>query len=262
MHIEVRGATSYAYTGTRALEPARRWVVFIHGAANDHSVWVLQSRYFAYHGFNVLALDLPGHGRSRGAVLSSVAGLSDWLIEFLDAAQVNKAVLVGHSLGSLIALQAAARFPERVEKIALIGTAVPMPVSTTLLETSRADDHAAYEVINAFSHSALAQLGGNRVPGAWMLGASMRLMERSAPGALHADFNACNDYQSGLDSAAKVACPALLVLGSKDLMTPSRGAISVAGKLRQGRTAILDGAGHALMSEQPDAVLDALISFV
>ena len=262
MRVETRGIRAYAYTGTRALVPARRTVVFIHGAANDHSVWVLQSRYFAHHGFNVLAVDLPGHGRSACSALHSITDLSAWLVDFLGAAQVSKATLVGHSMGSLVALETAAQHPDRVEKIAMVGSAVPMPVSATLLETSHANDHTAYEIINVFSHSATAQFGGNRVPGAWMMGASMRLMERSAPGALHADFTACNSYSTGLEQAAKVSCPVLLVVGSKDQMTPARAAGALASKLAHCTTRTLEGAGHALMSERPDALLDALIEFV
>ncbi len=262
MFIETARGASYAYTGTRALASTQRTVVFIHGAANDHSVWALQSRYFAYHGCNVLALDLPGHGKSRGLALTSIASHAEWVIGLLDAAEISKAVLVGHSMGSLIALETAAHFAERVEKIVLIGIAVPMPVTAALLDTSKANDHAAYEMINVFAHSAPAQIGGNRVPGGWLLGASMRLMERSGPGVLHADFSACNDYQSGLDHAQNVSCPALLILGSRDLMTPARAAKSIGEKLRGSLTVVLDGAGHSLMSEQPDAVLDALIDFV
>jgi pimeloyl-ACP methyl ester carboxylesterase len=262
VRIDVDGRSVYAYTGTRTANPAQRSVVFLHGAANDHSVWSLQSRYFAHHGFNVFAVDLPGHGNSGGAALSSIAALSEWLIEFLRATKIATASLVGHSMGSLVALETAARVPALVEKIALIGTAVPMPVSASLLQASSANEHAAYEIINAYSHSATAQLGGNRIPGAWMLGATKRLMERSAPGVLHTDFSACNNYLSGLESAVKVSCPALLVLGKRDLMTPARAAAALAEKIPRVKTVALDGAGHALMSEQPDAVLDALIDFV
>ena len=126
MRIRVGAHDTYAYTGARALDPALPSVVFVHGAANDHSVFALQSRYFAYHGRNVLAVDLPGHGQSDGAPLRSVDALADWLIAFLDAASVRSAALVGHSLGSLIALEAAGRAPERVDKLVLVCTAVPM----------------------------------------------------------------------------------------------------------------------------------------
>lgn len=252
----------YAYSAGHRFDPAKPTVAFIHGAANDHSVWTLQSRYFAYHGWNALAPDLPGHGRSGGKALATITELSDWVIRLLDATGAKTAALVGHSMGSLVVLETAARHPQRIERIALVGTAVPMPVSETLLETARANDHVAYEMINTFAHSSYAQMGGNRVPGAWMMGTSMRLMERSAAGVLHADFSACNAYGNGLDSAAKVKCPALLILGRRDLMTPAKAAKGLADGLAGSRTILLEGAGHALMAEKPDEVLDALIGFL
>jgi pimeloyl-ACP methyl ester carboxylesterase len=258
--INTSAGSSYAYTGTRALRLAQRTVVFVHGAANDHSVWTLQSRYFAHHGFNVLAVDLPGHGKTPGTPFTAIADYSAWLVQMLDATNVAEATIVGHSMGSLIALETAARCPDRVEKIVLVGTALPMAVSQPLLQSSKANDHAAFELINSFAHSAPAQLGGNRVPGAWMLGGSMRLMERSAPGALHADFVACNNYR--LADLASVTCPVLLVLGSKDQMTPARAARALGEGLQHSQTVVVESSGHSLMSEQPDAVLDALIGFI
>lgn len=262
MYLTVDDTRIYAYTANHAVDAAKPTVVFIHGAANDHSVWALQSRYFAYHGWNVLALDLPGHGKSAGRASADIGALADWICRVLDAAGVKKASLVGHSMGSLVALETAARHGTRVTKIALIGTAVPMPVSESLLDASKANDHVAYELINAFAHSPTGQIGGNRVPGLWMTGNNMRLMERSAPGVLHADFSACNAYTGGLDAAAKVRCPALLLLGKRDQMTPIKAARDVAARLTNAKTVVLDGAGHALMAEQPDAVLDALIEFL
>jgi pimeloyl-ACP methyl ester carboxylesterase len=262
MLLTVDNQPVYTYTAGHRLDAEKPSVVFIHGAANDHSVWTLQSRYFAYHGWNALALDLPGHGRSAGLALPTIARLADWVIRLLDAAGAKSVALVGHSMGSLVALEAAARHPERINKLALIGTAVPMPVSEPLLDASRANDHVAYEMINAFAHSNSAQLGGNRVPGSWMMGSSMRLMERSGAGVLHADFSACNDYCDGLESAAKVQCPALLILGKRDAMTPMKAARDVTTKIANARTIALDGAGHALMAEKPDEVLDALIGFL
>ena len=261
MRIELSGKTVYAYTGTKPLVPGQRSLMFIHGAANDHSVWQLQSRYFAYHGFNVLAVDLPGHGKSAGPALPSIQEMAAWAIDVLDAAAIDKATLVGHSMGSLIALETAASAPQRVERLALVATAFPMKVSDALLDTARAQDHAALEMINVWSHSAGGQTGGNRVPGQWIMGGSMRLLERTAE-PLYNDFDACNQYAAGADSAAKVACPVLMISGSRDLMTPPRSARPLAEKLVNLKAVTIEGSGHDLMSERPDAVLDALISFI
>ena len=252
----------YAYTGGRPRVPLQRTIVFVHGAANDHAVWAWQSRYFAHHDCNVLAVDLPGHGRSTGEALGSVEAIADWLVELLDAADAERAALVGHSLGALAALECAARHPSRIEKIALAGPAVPMAVSDELMDAARRDAHAAYEMINSWSFSAARQLGGNAVPGLWMTGNSLRLMERTSPGVLATDLAACHAYANGLAAAAAVRCPALVVMGSRDLMAPPRAAQAMIEALHDVRTVKLDGSGHALMAEEPDAVLDALRGFL
>ncbi len=262
MYLKVDNKKVYAYTANHPFDAAKPTVAFIHGAAHDHSVWALQSRYFAYHGWNALALDLPGHGKSEGKALDRIGDLADWVAHVLDAAGAGTASLVGHSMGSLIALETAARHHAQVTKLALVGSAVPMPVSEPLLNASKANDHVAYEMINVFSHSSAAQIGGNRVPGIWMMGSAMRLMERSGNGVLHADFSACNTYGDGLEAAAKVKCPVLLILGKRDQMAPMKAGQALATKIQNVRTVALEGAGHALMSEQPDAVLDALIGFL
>lgn len=262
MRFAVAGDETYAYTGTRPQVAEQPTVLFVHGAGNDHSVWALQSRYFAHHGWNVLAVDLPGHGRSGGRALPSVAAIADWLVQVQDATGVPQASLVGHSLGALAVLACAAAHPDRVTKIALLGPAVPMAVSDALLAAAEADDHVAFELINGWSHSAARQLGGNRVPGLWMTGAALRLMERTPPGVLYTDLAACNAYADGLAAAQAARCPALLVLGQRDIMAPPRATQALQEALARKRVVTLPGAGHALMAEQPDAVLDALRDFL
>jgi pimeloyl-ACP methyl ester carboxylesterase len=262
MWLTVAGRRTYAYTGGRQLDAQQPTLVFIHGAANDHCVFTLPARYFAWHGSNVLTLDLPGHGRSAGPPLATVDALADWIVALLDAAGVETATLIGHSLGSLVALHAAAAHPRRVRRVVLLGPAVPMAVSEVVLELARNDDHRALELINGWSYSAARRLGGSPVPGLWLAGNALRLMERAAPGVLHTDLMACHGYADGLASAARVRCPALLILGESDIMAPPRSAQALVAALPQARTQTLPGAGHALMQEEPDAVLDALRDFV
>jgi pimeloyl-ACP methyl ester carboxylesterase len=270
MQIEINGEAAYAYTGGKPFDTALPCVVFIHGAQNDHSVWGLQSRWFAHHGFAVLAVDLPGHGRSAGKPLPSIEDLADWielLLEKVGAGDTancaaKNVTLVGHSMGSLAALECASRHPARIARIALVGTAVPMPVSDALLGAAKDKEPKAISMINTWSHSPRGTIGGNTVPGMWLLGASRRLMQRQQPGVLHNDLAACNAYAHGMDAAAALACPALIVSGNKDMMTHPKAAAKLATLLKDVRSVSLDGAGHALMAEQPDAVLDALRSFL
>lgn len=269
MIVDVAGKSVYAYTGGRAFDPARPVIVFVHGAQHDHSVWGLQSRYFAHHGFSVLAVDLPGHMRSAGPALTSIGALADWLDALLAALQVEKAFVAGHSMGSLVALEFAARHPQRASAIALLATAFPMAVAPALLEAAREREPEAIALVNAWSHSTLAAKPSSPGPGFWLRGMNQRLMERVAargePQLFHTDFAACNAYADGLTSAAKVTCPVRLIVGKRDVMTPPRASAEIARALKDAGvrvdTVTLD-AGHALMTEQPDATLDALHDFV
>jgi len=261
VRVPVDGREVYAYTGGRGFVDAQPTVVFVHGAANDHMVWALQSRYFAHHGFNAVAVDLPGHGRSAGEPLPTIEAIAEWIGALLDALGVRVAGLAGHSMGALAVLEAAARGPERVSRLALLGTAFPMAVSDVLLAAARANDHLAFELINGWAFAPSKQIGGNRNPGLWLLGNWMRLMERSRPGTLYVDLKACRDYRNGLAAAQGVRCPALVVLGAQDQMTPPKGARSVADALAEVEVVTLPDCGHVVMAEQPDAVLDALRRF-
>lgn len=262
MELEVADRSVYAYTGGKPFDAKLPAVTFIHGGAHDHSVWILQSRYLAHHGFGVLAVDLPGHGRSEGGPLSRIEDMAEWIAAMLDAAGVKSSVLVGHSMGSLVALDCAARHPERVRRIALLGAAFPMRVSPELLEATKSDEPRARAMINAWSHSAPAHYPSNPGPGFWVIGENLRLMQRQKPGVLHADFAACADYAAGLERARQIACPALFVLGSRDAMTPLRAGRDLAAAVPRAKVVQLDECGHNSMAEKPDEVLDALMEFL
>jgi pimeloyl-ACP methyl ester carboxylesterase len=265
MLLEIDGADAYCYTGGKTFDASLPTVVFIHGAQNDHSVWALQSRYLAHHGFGVLAVNLPGHGRSRGTALRSVAEMADWVLALLDAAGVRTAALVGHSMGSLIALEVAYRAPARVSRLAMLGTTYPMRVSEDLLSTARDDEPAAIDMVNIFSHSSMAQKPSCPGPGFSVMGGAQRLMERMSalnPDQLfYTDFFACDAYANGEVAAQKVRCPTLFIFGSKDMMTPPKSTKVLTAAIPHGQVVMVD-AGHSLMQEQPDAVLDALAAFL
>ena len=262
MLVDVKGCSVYAYTGGRAFDATRPSIVFVHGACNDHSVWALQSRYFAHHGSNVFAVDTPGHGRSGGDARNSVAGIADWLAALLDALGIERAALVGHSLGALAVLDMTARYPTRVSRIALLGPSAPMPVADVLLDAAKKNDHVAFELINGWSLSAGHQLGGSEQPGIWMSGNALRLMERSRPGALYNDLIACRDYSDGVKAAGSIRCPAWVMLAQRDLMAPPANATLLIEALADKRVVTFSGCGHSLMAEAPRAVLDALREFL
>jgi pimeloyl-ACP methyl ester carboxylesterase len=270
MYITVLGNPTYCYTGGKAFDASKPTVVFIHGVLNDHSVWILQTRYLANHDFNVLAVDLPGHCKSQGEPPKTVEAAADFIIALLDAAGVTTATLVGHSFGSLIAMEAAARAQNRITHLALVGTAFPMPVSAALLETSLNAPLKAIDMVNTFSHSMLAPPPSALGPGTWLYGSSKALMRRVQASntqfnLFHTGFTACNEYKNGIAGVSIAKAAILFIVGKFDQMTPPKAAQSLINEAKssgkQVKVVTLD-AGHSLMTEAPDGVLMALKEFL
>jgi len=266
MNLIVNGHSTYCYTGGKTFDAAKPSIIFIHGVLNDHSVWILQTRYLANHGWNVLAVDLPGRCRSAGEPPATVEDAADFVIALMDAAGLRQAALVGHSFGSLIALEAAARAPERVSQLVLVGTAFPMKVSAALLEASLNEPTRALEMVNIFSRSTLAPPPSALGPGTWVYGASMALGRRvlasnARVNLFHTGFKACDSYSHGEAAMAQVPCPVLFVLGSVDQMTPPKAAQSLIQKALNAQVVYLPG-GHHQMTETPEPMLAALTGFL
>ncbi len=270
MEIFVNGATTYCYTGGKPFDAAKPTVVFIHGVVHDHSVWILQSRYLANHGWNVLAIDLPGHCRSGGEAPASVEAAASFVAALLDAAGVQKAALVGHSWGSLIALEAASQLKERVSHLVLVGTAFPMKVSPALIEASLNEPEKALRMVNVFSRSTLAAPPSALGPGTWVYGSSLALgrrVLRSNPkvNVFHRGFVACDSYTGGDTAIRAITCPVLFLLGAQDQMTQPKAALALI-QAAQGAgksvTTVSLPVGHHQMTEAPEATLQAIRDFL
>lgn len=258
MRVTVDGQDVFVATGAEGHRPGRPFVTFLHGAGCDHTVWVLFARFFSRNGFNVLAPDLPGHGRSAGNPLATVEAMAQWTLALLDAAGIEGTHLAGHSLGSLVALETAACAPGRIGSLVLLGTAVPMPVGEPLLDAARARRHDAVDMIMQFGHAFGTQLGGNPVAGIHVVNSNMRLLELGLPVNLFEDLNACNAYQGGLTAAGRITMPVTVILGDQDRMTPPPAAQALLQALPAARVVRIPGCGHMHMSEQPEAVHRAL----
>jgi pimeloyl-ACP methyl ester carboxylesterase len=258
MQLSVNGIDTFVATGGKPFDASLPAVVLLHGAGFDHSTWALHSRWFAHHGFAVLAPDLPGHGRSAGKALSTIAGMADWTAALIAAAGAAKARLVGHSMGSLIALETAARHPDKVTGLSLIGTAATMTVGPDLLKAAEANDIDAVDMVSIWGLGFKAELGGSLAPGLWMHQGAQRVLQRCAPGVLYTDLAACNAYQNALTAAAQVKVPVTVILGERDMMTPAKAGKTLAAAIPNARTIVLPGAGHMMMVEQPDELLAAL----
>ena len=270
MMFTVNGCPTYCYTGGKPFDAAKPTAIFIHGVLGDHSVWILQTRYLAHHGWNVLALDLPGHCRSGGEPPASVEEAADFVLALMDAAGLQQAALVGHSLGSLIALEAAARAPERISHLVLVGIAFPMRVSPALLEASVNDPMRALAMVNVFSRATLAPPPSALGPGTWVYGASMALGRRvlasnTQVNVFHRGFKACDSYANGDTAITQITCPVLFLLGAQDQMTQAKAAQPLIAKARaSGKTVQVASlpVGHHQMTEAPEETLFAMRDFL
>ena len=270
MHIPVGNADIYCYTGGKSFDAAKPTALLIHGVLNDHSVWALQSRYLAHHGWNVFALDLPGHCRSTGEAPASVEQAAQFIAEFCDAAGLTRVALIGHSWGSLIALEAAARLKNRFSHLVLVGTAYPMTVSPALLEASRDRPQQAIRTINVFSRSTLAAPPSTLGPGTWVWGLSMALNRRvlasnRSTNLFHLGFEACNRYANGEQAIRTVSCPVLFILGARDVMTQPRFARSLIDAAQSASKTVQVSeiaTGHHQMTEAPEQTLAAMAEFL
>ena len=248
-------------TGGRSFSNDGEALVLLHGSGQNHLTWVLQSRYFAYRGYQVLAPDFPGHGLSGGTPLESIEDMADWVIALLDSLDVKTACLVGHSQGCLVAIDATARYPERVSRLGLIAGALAIPVNDQLLTMSDEALGKAISVMTSWGHGPMAHMHDNTQPGHSFIGYGQRLMALNDNDALRADLNACNAYQNGPAAAQSLAQPALCILAENDRMTPLKFGRQMAATLANADMTIIADAGHMLPAEYPTEVNTALRAF-
>lgn len=248
----------HIFSGTRGLQGDANPIVFIHGTGMDHTVWTLFARYFLRHGRDVLSVDLPGHGKSKGPLLDSIESLSSNLLNYLDSRNINKFSVVGHSMGSLIALEAASTQPERVNSLVMIGTALPMAVSEALLDLAKRNDPGAIDILTFMGYSNNARIGNNKNPGMWMTEGTRRLMQRSSKDVIFKDLMACSNYADGLEKAKNVSANTLLILGENDYLTPRHRAKDLINNFESVKVKEIKNSGHTMMVENPNLVLDHL----
>ncbi len=262
MELIVDNKKTFAYTNGRDFDPEKPLTLFVHGAGMNHSVWTLQARYFAHHGVNAVAIDLPGHGQSEGPPKPSIEAMGDWVVTAATSGLgAERVTLVGHSMGALVCLEAAAAHPDSVERLVLLGVSPAMPVHPALLEAAAANLPLAGELVSSWGHGPAGHVGGNRAPGGWLMGHALKLLEKAPKDVLHNDLAACNAYQNGMTAAEAVRCPTLVISGTNDRMTPAREGAKVASAINDATLIEIEGSGHLMLVEKPDETLDAMIDW-
>jgi len=267
MNIEIDGQSVFVGQGGVEWRAELPTLFMMHGAGMDRTVWVLLGRYFARHGYNVVLADLPGHGFSGGKPLTTIGAMANWVWTLLDTLaektelSLDDVSLCGHSMGSLVCLQAAADRPDTTKRLILMASGYPMPVGKPLLDAAEANDHAAIDMICFFSHAYSSMLGHNPVAGINVYNSAEVLLAQAKPGVLFTALSACNNYQGGEDAieAVKGKMDVVVIAGDSDRMTPlpRKPEETLHARLDATLTLIPD-CGHMMMAEQPEASLQAL----
>jgi pimeloyl-ACP methyl ester carboxylesterase len=238
-------------------------VIMIHGSGHNRTVWAAQARHLAARGFDVVALDLPGHGNTPGPAHDSVEGYRDAIIAELDARGLEQVAVAGHSLGAMIALSLAGKTPDRVSHLALLGAGIQLAVNDALLDATRDDPDTAIAAIVNWGHSQSSHVGGSQTPGLWMDGVDTAILRAEAAahaGSLHTDFAASAGFD-GAAAAAAVTARTLVIAGQHDMMTPARMGRAVARAVDNAEYLELEGCGHFMTTERPRDICGALARF-
>ena len=258
MEISYEGHPVRIATGGRSHDSDDPAVVLIHGSGMDRTAWQMQSRWLAHHGYRVAAVDLRGHGLSGGEPLESIEDMGRWLAGLVHELDLGPAHLVGFSLGTFVALEAAVQDPTCAQSLVLIGTASAMPVHPELLSASYNDITKASALMTSWGLGSAAHRGGHRSPGTWLIGASKAVLERSPENALGHDMAASNGYTNAVATAAKVQVPVTFVLGAEDKMTPIRASGDLIDAVGDATVIRLEATGHFMPTENPIGVRDAI----
>ena len=261
MKFTVNKKEVFASTGGRPFDKKKPLIIFIHGSGLSHITWVLQTRYFAFHGYSVLAIDLPGHGYSEGPALESIEEQGKWIADIIDSVGVKEASLVGHSQGCLVVMECASQFPDKIRSIGLMGGAGAIPMNPELLQLAEKGDPKAVDLMMDWVHGPLGHKGGHPVPGLSHMGMGNQLVSSNNNGTLGVDFNACDQYTNGEAAASNIKHPTLCIIGKHDKMTPKKVGVELASKIKDSKSVILEESGHMSVLETASDTKNLLKDF-
>ena len=263
MKFKVNGNEVFASTGGRPFDKKKPLIIFVHGSGLTHMTWVLQTRYFAFHGYNSLAVDLPGHGLSSGESLKSIEEMADWVSSVIDAVGHKEASLVGHSQGCLVTVECTSRYPDKIKTLSLMGGAGAIPMNPELLSLAENNDPKAVDLMMDWAHGPAGHFGGHPVPGLYHINTGTMLAKsRTIQNTLGVDFRACDNYKNGFDAAKKIKCPTLSILATDDKMCPVKEGKKLASLIEGSQVDIIDNCGHMMLLEEADRVLTVLKKFI
>ncbi len=261
MRFEVKGEQVFATTGGREHVAGREWILFLHGAGQSHLTWSQQTRAFAYDDYNILAVDLPGHGTSTGKPLGSVREMAAWVINVMDVLGIEEAHFVNHSMGGLICLDLGAHYRERVKSIVFIATAMTIAVGDKMIFWAQNEPRKSIDMMTSLGHSSFGHHHDTPVPGTSLIGFGVQVMEYNDLPALPADLIACAQYKDGEAAAIKIECACLNIISSRDRMVAARFGRLLHERLENSILQEIGNGGHMLPAERPREINQMMRAF-
>ena len=226
------------------IDTAKQTILLIHGSGLTHIVWSLHEQFYTSQGFNVLAIDLPGHGNSEGPSLKSIEEISDWIKSLMFCLSIKKIIIIGHSQGGLTGIDFASRYPELTEKIILVANSYTMPVNQDLIDLAEAGDEKAVLLMMKWGYEgSKAFIGGNPVK-------KIVNSARDIREVLAVDLKACNNYKDGKSAIKKINCPTLCIFGDLDKMVPVNIGLKMSEQIENSETKIISDCGHMIIFEK------------
>ena len=256
MIINIQNKRIYASNAGRGIESSKDTIVFLHGSGLSHIVWSLTEQFFSNKKFNVLSIDLPGHGNSEGPCLDSIEKIADWLEKVFEELKLKNIILVGHSQGCLEALEYSFKYKDRLKKIVFVGSSYRMPVNKDLIDLALDGDSDAVKLMMKWGYEGSKKfIGGNPVE-------KIIQSPRDISEILAIDLIACNNYKNGLEAAKAISCPTLLILGELDKMVHLEAGKKFSDLVKNSITHIINGSGHMIMIEKAFEMREKVLEFL
>ena len=256
MEFQINSKKIYASDSGQGINNEKETIVFLHGSGLSHIVWSLTEQYFSNKNFNVLSIDLPGHGNSDGPCLDSIEKIAEWLEQVFNKLELNNPILVGHSQGCLQILEYSYKYKNKINKAVFVGGSNVMPVHPDLIELAQNGDSDAVKLMMKWGYEGSKKfIGGNPVE-------KIIQSPRDISEILAIDLNACNSYTNGLKAAKTITCPSMFILGELDKMINLENGKKFANLVKDSSTHVIRGCGHMIMIEKAFEMREKILEFL
>ncbi len=256
MIFQVENKNVHASDAGQGIDPKKQTIVFLHGSGMSHIIWSLTEQFFSNQNFNVLSIDLPGHGNSDGPCINTIEKITDWLEKAFNQLNLNDLVLIGHSQGCLEILEFAYKYPTRIKKLIFVGGSYKMPVHPDLIELAKNGDSDAVKLMMKWGYEESKKfIGGNPIE---------RIIQspRDIREILAVDLIACNNYSNGKEAAGSIRCPSMFMFGALDKMVNIEVGKKFSNLVKNSSTHILEGCGHMIMIEKAFEMREKVLEFL